>query len=281
MKNSEQCISLQEQVEESLQTSFWDTDQSLLSNGTNTPVTYSEPERQMDGLTECQCGKETLGCSIHPNTKDEWIAFMQDSLAQILAKPEIKQVLVKTQGLDFTVKSYALPTYFNLDTCSWKTYQQSLLEMMDQCSEPFLETLPREATMQSGDVYPLPKLVLTTSETDGGSWPTPTASDIEGGVAKDVVHEKNSYYRINSKGVRFGVKLRDAVNYQQKKVWPTPRASEYKDSGDVGSKSHDHMMEKNYLCAVAKDKNHPGGKLNPQWVEWLMGWPIGHTELKR
>ena len=23
-----------------------------------------------------------------------------------------------------------------------------------------------------------------------------------------------------------------------------------------------------------------GGKLNPDWVEWLMGWPIGWTELK-
>ncbi|KPG94781.1 hypothetical protein AK821_18410 [Pseudomonas sp. RIT-PI-r] len=23
-----------------------------------------------------------------------------------------------------------------------------------------------------------------------------------------------------------------------------------------------------------------GGQLNPEWVEWLMGWPIGWTELK-
>jgi len=281
MKNSKQCTSLPEQVEESSQTSFWDTDQSLLSSGTNTLVKSSEPESQTDGLTECQCGKEMLDCSIHPNTKDEWIAFMQDSLAQILAKQEIRQVLAKTRDLDFTVKSYALQTYFSLDTCSWKMSQQSLLEMMDQCSEQLLETLPSEATMQSGTVYPLPKLVLTTNVTDGGSWPTPTASDIEGGVAKDVVHENNSYYRINSKGVRFGVKLRDAVNYQHMKMWPTPRASEYKDSGDVGSKSHKHMIGKNYLCAVAKDAERPGGKLNPQWVEWLMGWPIDHTELKR
>jgi DNA (cytosine-5)-methyltransferase 1 len=25
---------------------------------------------------------------------------------------------------------------------------------------------------------------------------------------------------------------------------------------------------------------HAGGKLNPTWVEWLMGWPLGHTDLK-
>jgi hypothetical protein len=23
-----------------------------------------------------------------------------------------------------------------------------------------------------------------------------------------------------------------------------------------------------------------GGPLNPNWVEWLMGWPIGWTDLK-
>ena len=32
--------------------------------------------------------------------------------------------------------------------------------------------------------------------------------------------------------------------------WPTIRASEYKDVGPVGSKSHDHMLGKGYLCAV-------------------------------
>ncbi len=32
--------------------------------------------------------------------------------------------------------------------------------------------------------------------------------------------------------------------------WPTIRASEYKDVGPVGSKSHDHMLGKHYLCAV-------------------------------
>ena len=23
-----------------------------------------------------------------------------------------------------------------------------------------------------------------------------------------------------------------------------------------------------------------GGRLNPTWVEWLMGWPLGWTDLK-
>jgi hypothetical protein len=29
---------------------------------------------------------------------------------------------------------------------------------------------------------------------------------------------------------------------------------------------------------VAESAN--GGRLNPTWVEWLMGWPLGATDLK-
>lgn len=282
MKHLEQCTYSQEQEAESLQTSFWDTDQSLQSNGTNTHAMSSEQEQQMDGLRDCQCGKEMSNCSIHPSTKAEWIAFMQDSLARILAKPESKQVLAKTRALDFTAKSYALQTYYSLDTCSWKTSQQSLVEMMGECSEPSLETLPREATIVSGVVYPLPKLELTTNEIDGGAWPTPTASDVEGGVAQDVVHEKNSYYRINKKGVRFGVKLRDAVNYQHIKMWPTPMAHENR-LGYQNRNNSKKGTQKSLTTEVIDDlggRNKVTGQLNPQWVEWLMGWPIGHTELK-
>ena len=61
--------------------------------------------------------------------------------------------------------------------------------------------------------------------------------------------------------------------------WPTPRASEYKDCGPVGSKSQIHMDKRSYLCAKVKDPNMPHGMLNPAWVEWLMGVPTGWTEL--
>jgi hypothetical protein len=33
--------------------------------------------------------------------------------------------------------------------------------------------------------------------------------------------------------------------------------------------------------AVMMDKNEAiGGTLNPTWVEWLIGWPLGWTDLK-
>jgi len=52
--------------------------------------------------------------------------------------------------------------------------------------------------------------------------------------------------------------------------WSTPTAQ---DSKNNGAKS---QMERNSLPLSAQ----VGGSLNPTWVEWLMGWPIGHTDLK-
>ena len=51
--------------------------------------------------------------------------------------------------------------------------------------------------------------------------PTLTASDGEGGVAKDVQHKNGSFFRENQKGERWGVKLSDAVS-----ILPTPRANQ-------------------------------------------------------
>ena len=98
-------------------------------------------------------------------------------------------------------------------------------------------------------------------------WPTPRAS---AGMNDSMQSAKK---QVNKKGYKH--KLEQAVA-----MWPTPRASEYKDTGPVGSKSHSHMQEKKYLCAAVKDPEQPLGSLNPQWVEWLMGYPEGWTDLE-
>ena len=102
-------------------------------------------------------------------------------------------------------------------------------------------------------------------------WPTPRAMTIS-----NKMERLTPEGRMSADGKqRFGLNLQDAV-----KMWPTPRASEWKDVGPVGSKSHTHMDKRDYLCAKVKDPEQPTGSLNPQWVEWLMGYPIGWTDLK-
>ena len=94
-----------------------------------------------------------------------------------------------------------------------------------------------------------------------GEWPTPTTQD-------------NIQVAGQYKNPKSGTTLGGAV-----RNWPTPRASEYKDCGPVGSKSHANMKKKYYLSAEAKEESMPRGQLNPDWVEWLMGVPTGWTEL--
>jgi hypothetical protein len=63
-------------------------------------------------------------------------------------------------------------------------------------------------------------------------------------------------------------------------LWPTPTASSW------GSTGHRAMLQTkvNNGTISESDKQQMtsgnGGKLNPTWVEWLMGFPIGWTDLE-
>jgi hypothetical protein len=64
--------------------------------------------------------------------------------------------------------------------------------------------------------------------------------------------------------------------------WPTPDAN----CGQRGTQPNwipkrksGHPAQYTINQAV-RDKERVGGKLNPMWVEWLMGWPLGWTDLK-
>ncbi len=51
-------------------------------------------------------------------------------------------------------------------------------------------------------------------------------------------------------------------------TYPTPNARDYK--GAPGAGCRERGGHQSSLPAAI-----PGGQLNPRWVEWLMGWPIG------
>jgi len=58
---------------------------------------------------------------------------------------------------------------------------------------------------------------------------------------------------------------------------PTPRALDSKGSGTIGSKSQAYMKDKHYLCGTVETQQ--SGSLNPNFVEWLMGYPQDWTAL--
>ena len=100
----------------------------------------------------------------------------------------------------------------------------------------------------------------------GKLWPTPTGQD-------------NAQVRGEGKtvGTKRGKTLGGAV-----RMWPTPAAHEarlgYQDRtrGKKGS-------QKSLTTEVIDDmggRQATTGQLNPTWVEWLMGFPTGYTDLK-
>jgi hypothetical protein len=61
--------------------------------------------------------------------------------------------------------------------------------------------------------------------------------------------------------------------------WPTPVASMAKGSSPAAltrRSGADRSNDRLDHAVMAMD----GGHLNPEWVEWLMGWPIGWTDLR-
>lgn len=64
-------------------------------------------------------------------------------------------------------------------------------------------------------------------------------------------------------------------------LWPTIRMSEYKGCGPYWSKSANHNLRKKYLTGtvISHYRIRHGGILNPKWAEWLMGFPLGWTDL--
>lgn len=64
-------------------------------------------------------------------------------------------------------------------------------------------------------------------------------------------------------GTRHAMKLIQAA-----KMWPTPIATDWKNRG-----CKDYLKNREFQLQTAV-----GGQLNPDWVEWLQGFPIGWTE---
>jgi len=182
-----------------------------------------------------------------------------------------------------------------------RTFSKTLMATSVWGSTQCSLTWKPKATPQGRLLFQLAASVHRTEETESGLWATPRTTDVTGGPRQ--LDEKGYRVSKTNPNLKFGANLADQV-----KMWPTPRASEYKDCGPVGSKSHTHMYDRKYLCATVKmwptpsasehkaglpgDKmqkmlgNHPEvrnsgtGTLNPTWVEWLMGYPKGWTELK-
>ena len=114
------------------------------------------------------------------------------------------------------------------------------------------------------------------------TWPTPRASAAMNENLETVRK------RIDRRG-KLGGKLEEEMAIEMipssKTTWPTPTARDWKDSVTkvppcAGVTRGMTLTNKVVREQDPKDpiKSKAGGTLNPMWVEWLMGYPIGWTD---
>jgi hypothetical protein len=188
---------------------------------------------------------------------------------------------------------------FNPDGSWRKTCQGYSQVTLDGSLERFSETWPRAGMTRNGTAYRQVPLAPITDGTASGSWPTPGANDaIKSHMAPETLIADYEKQRHRARGPLFNLSTEVArsmwptpcaedaksVPYQKGKgskrypmllgavrpemMWPTPRAEH--DSG-----SHHGSLDT--LHSAIKSEHPNSGALNPTWVEWLMGYPLGWT----
>jgi hypothetical protein len=185
--------------------------------------------------------------------------LLMSYLADFPARTSVQQELaseLRDREADFGATKNGSFAKYDHDTSTWRTVQCSLLGD----SDVFSETWPRWGSMSNGVSYlrPIPALPICVIES--GLWPTPTVCG-----------------NYNRKGVSksSGDGLATAV-----RMWRTPNAS---DANKWSKQSLEERKAKGQQIRLNTQVSPDGSKaglLNPDWIEWLMGWPIGWTELK-
>lgn len=269
--------------------SFEETDASAPSSASPTP----RPCLWHDKTTE-RFPLSRFGMTCAPLTEGRGEELLTSLREDFLAKTSAQPVPAKESTASeaaYGPKWLGSFARYSPSESKWKTAQCSLLGDSDE----FSETWPRWGSMRNGESYLRQIPALPISESGSGFWQTPVADDaIERAAGKwnsrgepklsaevklwptPTASLADKGGRITPRKGREGGTLIEAVS---SRMWPTPCASASKGSSPAAltrktgkSRANDRIDH----AVMASD----GGQLNPEWVEWLMGWPIGHTALE-
>ena len=197
-----------------------------------------------------------------------------DSRAKILAQQESKPECQKEHAADFGPRSCDLLASYHPATSSWRTSQTCLVALAtnegDGLAE-YSETWPSAGMMRNGKTYRRQPWALPIAASVSGLWPTPCKVNIEESPEQWMERAKKHA----AKGVSLHFKLGVAV-----RMWPTPTATMHKGSSPAALTRKDGQDRSRDRLDHALQALEGSGALNPTWVEWLMGFPTGHTDLQ-
>ncbi len=240
-----------------------------------------------------------------------WTSSAEDSLARISALQELVRDLLASDPASGG-NTPASSKKSGRAGPSSKTSAPFALAAWTSCSGASL----RSGMMRSGTAYPLPPLARLTRETESGllptpraeghdamgkdasksslvaqrNWPTPTArcanspsetetrqgaEDLQTAVQKWPTptardYKSGKHQTQTQRGRTAGPSLAEAVTQ-----WPTPQARDHRIG--TASRKGDPARHGGWNLNDWVASPETGGALNPTWVEWLMGFPLGWT----
>jgi hypothetical protein len=164
-------------------------------------------------------------------------------------------IIGKREGL----KGQKSTLWASLGPNGWllKTQQGFTQAMMDGSLQKYSGSYPKAGMMQNGTLYRRVSLVHYINAKEYLLWPTPTAS--KGNDGEKVYTYLKRAHRDGGRGLTIAMACALA---------PEP--------GTTPPFIHYNPSKHNYKQYA----NHPRGRANPEFVEWLMGFPVGYTDLE-
>ena len=234
-------------VEEYLGENYSDGEPSVQLSGSPTQLAYLSPDKMM-----AFSRLSRFGMTFKHLTEDRGVEllmlYLEDFHARTSARQEKAQELTESVA-ECGEKWHGSFARYDPASSSWRTHQCSLLGGLDE----FLEIWPQWGLMRDGECWEQQTLEQITRGTGFGLSPN--------GIT--------TFHTPNTTGLDGGSNSRRALKKRQQ-IWPTPTAH--------NAKEQNSPSEANRKTPTLA--HQAGGKLNPMWVEWLMGWPLGWTDLK-
>ena len=256
-----------------------DSERCAPSNGTHTHGMFWSPDKTTDASTRSRSGMTFRpSTAAHGEALLTW--YLAASRARTSAPPE------KAQGSTESAAECGgtwreSSVRFSLDSCSWKTHRCLWEEEVPESQV----TLPRWGMLDAhGVLWERTMPEHLTSGIESGSWPTVRSSDGERGGRGDLIQairgNPNSHYKSwptpCASEARQGLQIRRVGKKGSQeslstavRTWATPQALDFR----TGQQSRWENPER-----TRNLNDQIGGQLNPTWVEWLMGWPLGWTD---
>jgi hypothetical protein len=171
--------------------------------------------------------------------------------------------------------------WYDRDSSCWKTSQLSLLT---STQVSYLQSWPRQGVLpQAGDPGPVMLQNMLGMQAEPELLPTPSASIPNDGETPQTWLARRELVkaRLNN-GNGMGMPLAVKIKVE---LLPTPLSSAAKEVGPPGSASSRHQAERMEFCGAVKElagstRTGESIYLNPCFVEEVMGYEIGWTDLE-